>query len=256
MSTTALKIIALILMTIDHIGRFIPGMPLLTRIIGRASRPLFAFCAVQGFEHTSDRDNYLKRMYIFSVITGVMNFALNSIYPDAYHTLSGNIFSSLFIAFFIINTGFYGANLARLAYVLIFNTVVHNFVAGNFSANLLNITDAIFPEIFHCEGSILFFALVAALYRGRESKKETAEAFGCYCLVYLVLVLLANTPVYTSSPLPLMQLLFSYSIQWLQILALPLMLLYNGKKGPGLKYFFYIYYPLHSAVLFVLGNTF
>ena len=53
-----------------------------------------------------------------------------------------------------------------------------------------------------------------------------------------------------------MQLLFSYSIQWLQILALPLMLLYNGKKGPGLKYFFYIYYPLHSAVLFVLGNTF
>ncbi|MBQ5325778.1 MAG: TraX protein, partial [Oscillospiraceae bacterium] len=51
-----------------------------------------------------------------------------------------------------------------------------------------------------------------------------------------------------------LQLLFRHSIQWLQILALPVMLMYNGRKGMGLKYLFYIYYPLHIAVLFVVGN--
>lgn len=255
MSTTALKITALVLMTIDHTGRFIPGMPIILRIIGRASRPLFAFCAVQGLKHTSDSDKYLKRLYIFSVLTGVMNFVLNGIYPQAAHPLTGNIFTSLFIALFVLDTSLHGAGLVKMLYIILFNLGVHTVAVRFFPANVLNITDALFPEMFHSEGSILFFVLVIMLYNGKDSKKDTALCFGGYCLAYLLLVLLANTPLYTAVPMPLPQLLFRYSIQWLQILALPLMLMYNGKKGLGLKYLFYIYYPLHIAVLFVLSNT-
>ncbi len=255
MSTTALKITALVLMTIDHIGRFIPGTSITLRIIGRASRPLFAFCAVHGLHHTSDRGRYLDRLYVFSVITGVMNYVLNSIYPTAYHPLTGNIFSSLFIALFIINSRLYGANLVRIIFMIMFNLGVHRVAAAFFPANVLNITGAIFPEMFHSEGGILFFIMVLMLNSGKESRKDTALCFGGYCLGYLLLVLLANTPAYTALPLPLPQLLFRYSIQWLQVLALPLMLMYNGKKGMGLKYLFYIYYPLHIMVLFILSNT-
>lgn len=35
------------------------------------------------------------------------------------------------------------------------------------------------------------------------------------------------------------------------ILALPFMLLYNGRRGGEHKYFFYLYYPLHQFVIAV-----
>ncbi|WP_244856961.1 TraX family protein [Oceanobacillus sp. J11TS1] len=41
--------------------------------------------------------------------------------------------------------------------------------------------------------------------------------------------------------------------QWFMIAALPLILLYNGKKGIGLKYFFYIFYPAHIIILYFIG---
>ncbi|MEG1783071.1 MAG: TraX family protein, partial [Oscillospiraceae bacterium] len=48
-------------------------------------------------------------------------------------------------------------------------------------------------------------------------------------------------------------LLYS-NYQWMQIGALPFMLAYNGKKGKGCKYLFYVFYPLHICILFILGN--
>ena len=41
---------------------------------------------------------------------------------------------------------------------------------------------------------------------------------------------------------------------WMMVLALPFMLIYNNQKGPGLKYFFYVFYPAHTFLLFYLAN--
>lgn len=41
--------------------------------------------------------------------------------------------------------------------------------------------------------------------------------------------------------------------QWMMIAALPIILLYNGKKGVGFKYFFYFYYPIHIIILYFIG---
>jgi len=73
MSSTALKLVALLLMLLDHIALFIPNMPEWLRYLGRGAAPIFMFCLVEGFIHTSDRIKYLKRLYIGSAIMAIMS---------------------------------------------------------------------------------------------------------------------------------------------------------------------------------------
>ena len=41
----------------------------------------------------------------------------------------------------------------------------------------------------------------------------------------------------------------------MRVFVLPLMLRYNGERGPGLKWFFYWFYPAHTAALFLLARA-
>lgn len=47
-------------------------------------------------------------------------------------------------------------------------------------------------------------------------------------------------------------LLYGIGIQSYASLAAVPMMLYNGKKGPSLKYFFYAFYPLHLLILYLI----
>lgn len=41
--------------------------------------------------------------------------------------------------------------------------------------------------------------------------------------------------------------------QWIMIFAIIPIWFYNGQKGPGMKYLFYIFYLAHIAILYVLA---
>ena len=45
-----------------------------------------------------------------------------------------------------------------------------------------------------------------------------------------------------------------FPTQWFMVLALPFILRYNGERGKSFKYFFYIFYPAHTFLLFYLAN--
>ena len=47
---------------------------------------------------------------------------------------------------------------------------------------------------------------------------------------------------------------FGEAVQFWMALALPFMLAYNRQRGPGLKWFFYVFYPAHLILLFWLAN--
>ena len=101
MSQTALKIIALICMTLDHIATFIPGAPEWLHLIGRVSAPIFIFCLVVGFDKTHSRRQMLLRLYILSVAMAVLNTVSNLWLFDGF-AVENNIFQTLFCILLLI----------------------------------------------------------------------------------------------------------------------------------------------------------
>ena len=67
-----LKIIAVVTMTVDHIGAYLLPDIVFLRIIGRISFPLFAFMVGQGCIHTKNIYKYLARMTAFAVGTQIV----------------------------------------------------------------------------------------------------------------------------------------------------------------------------------------
>ena len=76
MSGTVLKVIALVSMFIDHVWRFIPDMPMWFNWIGRVSFPIFLYCCVLGYIHTSNRKRYFLRIYFLSILVGIINYMI------------------------------------------------------------------------------------------------------------------------------------------------------------------------------------
>lgn len=58
----------------------------------------------------------------------------------------------------------------------------------------------------------------------------------------------------SSSPMSVGGSYLYQNYQWMMIGALPFMLTYNKKSGKRLKYFFYVFYPLHIIILYYLGK--
>ena len=46
---------------------------------------------------------------------------------------------------------------------------------------------------------------------------------------------------------------WTFEYQWAMIAALPLIALYNGKRGRDMRYLFYFFYPLHLWILYTIA---
>ncbi|MDD3006872.1 MAG: TraX family protein [Candidatus Pacebacteria bacterium] len=220
-TTTQLKMIALALMFLDHIYEFFAytgSAPVLLTMLGRLSLPLFIFCTAEGFYYTHDRKKYILRLFAFYLLMEALRYYLMFAFPrpDGF-VIQNNIFGSIL--------------LTVLSVYCIDQIKAHKKeIRHLLSYSILLIT--IIPLTLFAEGGWFYIFLGIMLYYTRQSRPAQAA-----CFVALCLMVWANDE----------------SIRWMMTFAVFFIILYNGKKGEGYKYFFYIFYPAHIALLYVLS---
>jgi hypothetical protein len=208
-----LKWIAIITMTVDHVGRILyPELEVL-RFIGRLSFPLFAYLLMLGIETTRNIRNYFIRLFVFAFISQVPFFL----------AIDSGPFDSLNI-FFTLSAG------------LLF---IHFFKKGSIFVVVPMLASLVLPFDY----SIYGIAIIGCMYILKENTK-----FGVASLVLLNALFLVP-----------------WNPQFLSISAIPLIVLHkNGSLTTTKetdeeytipvwrKYFFYVYYPLHLTLLYII----
>lgn len=290
MTSLSLKITALILMTIDHIGAFIPGTPILFRWLGRLSAPIFFFCCAWSMDFTRNRKKYMTRLYLANVVMGTMNY-LFSVFSNI--NVDNNILRTLFLMTVLIYIYDTTRNNTRKR-VLLFSAffLIEIVLSGiMFYLTYIEVLDSTF--VMQCLSSMLglflglesspFIVLGLGIYIWKEDKRKFQIWYIVFCVLFSlfgflqiiprinlrtddvyfsILATIANdlglTVFYTHIDI---SYFFLKNFQWLMIFALPLMSLFYRKKDKyqkpkkRWKYFFYLYYPIHLYILGFIGTV-
>lgn len=229
LSGFTLKYIALITMTIDHFCAIFLNASstayIIGRSIGRIAFPLYCFLLVEGYFHTSDHKSYFKRLFAFALISEIpfdMAFFKFPLVTDL------SILTGHQNVYFTLAFGF-------LAMYLIDRYIEKNTVLALSLALVL----AVGAELLHFDYGCIGIFVILIFYANQRFYTNKSILQG-YILAILPLLGYGNICVY---------------------LALPFLAFYNGQKGNalpggrtfyGVKYFFYLYYPLHLVVLSIL----
>lgn len=257
-NTFQLKILALIFMTVDHFGFYSTfttnhDINYIFRIIGRIAAPLFLFLLTEGLHHTKSKKKYIFRLYFASVLTEGMNtLFINTLAPGASASVLGNIFSTFFyVAFYIyfLEQIFIHKNELKkiiLSIIMLFVPVLPIFLSvllGN--STTWQVLHILFPSLITINYSAIF-VLIGILWYFIHNKK-----INCFILlIFSMLSLITPNTALTDFSINIQS--FFTNPQWCMFLAIPFILLYNGEKGRSIKYFFYLYYPLHQYYLFFI----
>lgn len=264
LSSTELKEIALALMLLDHIHYFFVftgAVPECFSMLGRVSAPLFLFCTVEGFAHTRDRKTYLLRLWALGAGMGVIQFLIGlglGKRADGFYPMNG-ILRDLTVACLLwqgidwLRQRRFGRALALIGGVGVLWPAVSLALmsvlppVGQLPVYFLSWT--VLPSwTFSTDGGIAFILGGVLLYALRERRLAQALVWAAWALftdLGSVLWLLQNG-------WGLGRLLLT-CYQWMEVFAVPLMLLYSGQRGAGHKKLFYWFYPVHVYVLYALS---
>ena len=208
-----LKILAIITMTIDHIGAIIYPNIDAFRIIGRISFPIFCFLLVEGFKHTHNRFRYFIRLLLFAIIT-------QPIYDYAFNNHELNILFTFSLSFLLLSSIEFIKKIINK-----YNKGIENYLYKTISYLLIYIIFLILSIILNVDYQALGVSLVLIFYLSPNILLSL--------LLYLIIEITLDVN----------------NIQLYSLIAFIFIYFYNGKKGKNIKYFFYLYYPLHLLLL-------
>ena len=92
MNSNQLKIVALLAMTCDHVGKLLFPLIDILQIVGRLAFPIFAYMIAEGCIHTKSKKKYLLTMAGLGLICQIVYFvAMDSLYLCVLVTISLSI---------------------------------------------------------------------------------------------------------------------------------------------------------------------
>ena len=246
--TSLLKLIAIVLMVIDHTGLVLdqifhaaagPAMPeympqLITamRTVGRMAFPIFAWCIAVGSEYTRNPVNYMKRLALFYFIS-------QPIYVLAFNRTwtQNNIYITLFFGLLCI-----WALRERQYWAVPLIVLVANRAALNYGIDGLYI--------------------IVLMYLVRRSKLLAALLLGAFCVYWghgTTVIFNWGAAVESYGPgflrsEPVISFLsrYDFRMQSAAILALPLIIIPTHSHIKLNKYVFYLFYPAHLLIFYII----
>ena len=274
-----IKIIALLTMTVDHIGVMFNNL-VPCRYIGRLALPLFCFMITEGVMHTKNIRKYALRLGIMASIISIVLIGTETIpfFRDNVPTLryEGVIFIDLLLGalavYCLMNKRWYIKLLAilPLAYGIASYFAMSFDECGCYGEVLwfpyfmrtqygwLGIALIIGFYLAHLLTKLFFKAqsnisgIDADTYRGTRTEQMACNLISILVLAVIVLIyyfsyILMSNYIYMG---------VIYEVQLYSIISGAFILLYNGARGYNKKWFqygSYLYYPLHLAIIAVIA---
>ena len=221
LSGNMLKVVAAISMTIDHIGmQMFPNVDIF-RVIGRIAFPIFAYMLAEGCKYTKNRGKHLGLLVVIAIICQAV-----------FTYITGSYYQSILVTFSLSVCMIYS-----MEYALSKQTVLSSTLPVLVMACVFVLTDVL-PIVFKDTDYAIDYGFVGVMvpvliYMGRDRMQKL---------------------MHTAIGLTILSLI-SGGFQWVCLMALPLLALYNGKRGKlKMKYFFYIYYPAHLVAIFLISS--
>lgn len=273
LNSTFLKILAMIIILLDHVGYFLVSpfgdteiLSWLLRGIGRLGFPLYAFFIVEGIIHSRNIKNYLLKILALALV--ISTFQVLSLYsPLSQYFYIGeayNVFLTLFVGG--ITVAYFHIKKYRRIYmlipllVLIITNISALYIEGDWQILLVN--------EYRIYGLVMIFGFYLAY---ALTPKVRAYLVANYQAPHEGI----NTPQYTqkiNNYLSCISLLFvnllwyilSVTIaivpfdgfQTYSIFTAILILVYNGEKGyqpVWFRWVYYLFYPAHLVLLAVIS---
>jgi hypothetical protein len=236
-----LKGLALTLMVLDHIHQLFPGAPDWFNYLGRIVAPIFLFLLAEGFRHSHNRKHYLLRLLTGFWFMNICSLALFYCLPESQF-LPNNIFGTLALGLWYmlatervqrgrkrnsrVNLLLGGA---QAAFPLLWSAVV--LTAARQSGTAFLVLHNLLPDPVTTEGGAAIVSLALAFYLFPGRRGAGVALILCSLYFYMVLP----------------------GCQWMMVFAgLPL-LLYRGEEGFKIRRFFYLFYPAHLYLLYLLA---
>lgn len=212
LSGNALKLLAALFMTIDHVGVLLLPHVIVLRILGRLALPIFAFMIAEGCRYTRNRLRYFGSVFALGVLCQIV-----------YYLAERSLYFSILITFSLSIATIYALQDWKNQKTTRSALVFFGAVAGVYALN----------RVFAIDYG--FWGCMLPVFAAAFQKTAWDRPWVNLGMLSLGLLVLAAD---------------LGQIQYYALPALPLLACYNGRRGRWkLKYFFYLFYPIHLVLL-------